>query len=79
MVIACNPSVEARAILYMLNQLASLHNVLLIYHVHSSVKNAPRLDLSKSGFQSGLVGEGRARSRATVVVVVMRDMADIPF
>ena len=72
MVIACNPSVEARAILYMLNQLASLHNVLLIYHVHSSVKNAPRLDLSKSGFQSGLVGEGRS-DKSMIVTWIWKD------
>lgn len=53
-VITCNPTVPARALLQMITNIKSEKNVLCVFYTHNSAKHAPCLDLSKYGFQTDI-------------------------
>ena len=65
-------STEKKTLLSVLDRLRATYKVLCTYHIHSSAKSSPCLDLSKHGFQTNLIGEGRS-DKDTVITWIWKD------
>lgn len=74
-VICCNPKTAPKTLLSVLDRLRATYKVLCTYHIHSSAKSSPCLDLSKHGFQTNLIGEGRS-DKDTVITWIWKDCTD---